>query len=94
MKDFVSPAVPIPDDHTGLPLHGEEGEGQGTSIRGTPRAINRNKGVGGSSRRKGKGKVQQSNAGSDPEWGPWMEAQTSRKKLKSLFCFFKFIYKN
>ena len=65
---------------TGQPLH-EVGKGVG-NIRSKSRTSNRNKGMGGSSTRKGKETKLQSDSERDLEWNPRMEAWTSRKKCK------------
>ena len=68
--------------HTGLPLQ-EVGKGGRKISGGKSITINRNKGVGGSSTRKGKETKLQSDSERDSESEAWMETQTSRKKRKT-----------
>ena len=67
--------------HTGLPLH-EVGKGGGRIGGGKSTTINRNKGVGGSSKRKGKETKLQSDSERDLELELQMKAWTSRKNHK------------
>ena len=67
--------------HSGLPLH-EVGKG-GEKISGVKsKTINRNKGVGGISTRKGKETKLQSDSERDEGREPCMEVRESRKKYK------------
>ena len=74
--------------HTGLPLH-EVGKGGGKMNGGKSKTINRNKGVGGGSTRKGKETKLRLDSNRYDGEEPWMEARTSRKKCKtSMFLLF------
>ena len=66
------------------------GKGGGRINGGKSKTINRNKGVGGSSTRKGKETKLQSDSERDSELESWMEAQTSRKIPKTSKLVFIF----
>ena len=75
--------------HTGVPLH-KVGKGGGKISGGKSKTINRNKGVGGSSTRKGKETKLQSDSERDSELEAKMEARTNRKIPKTSKLVFIF----